>query len=434
MKLHFNINLSKKQKEIYDTIHDPLIQQVVAVMSRQIGKTTIATILMIEYLVKIPNGSVFYISPDYGVGKKVFREIATLLENTGLIKSKNNSDLTITITNGSILKFFTAKNASAFRGNTCKSLLVIDEAAFFPEQTPDGQLIWSAIIKPACKVYKPKILLISTPCGKNGFFYEEYLKGCSNTGFNYIKTITATIYDDNLVTSEEIEEIKAGIPKLAWEQEFMVKFLDSSLTVFNGYEEQFTNDKHLTKFELGTNPVWIGVDLSTQGDDNTIVTLIGESNILTQYKIDGELDVKYRRIADIIESVKNLGCCYIEENGIGVPIINEIKKLVKRNRGLIRPFTTTNKSKTEDVGRLCLMISNKDIWFDAENTDLFSEMGTFIYRINKNTKTITYAAKDGYHDDRVMSLLLAVRAKEEHSAFSYKKDVNFVKARFKEFS
>ena len=51
INLHFNINLTKKQKEVYELYHNKDIREIVMNFSRQSGKTTMAEILLIETLV-----------------------------------------------------------------------------------------------------------------------------------------------------------------------------------------------------------------------------------------------------------------------------------------------------------------------------------------------------------------------------------------------
>ena len=108
MKVQFKIKLTKSQQEIYDIAHDPKYKFITLVLSRQQGKTTLCEILIIETLVK-KKTNVFYISPDFAQGKKVYREILNLLQPTGLITKKNSSDLTIELFNGSYLGFFSCK-------------------------------------------------------------------------------------------------------------------------------------------------------------------------------------------------------------------------------------------------------------------------------------------------------------------------------------
>ena len=420
INLHFNINLTKKQKEVYELYHNKDIREIVMNFSRQSGKTTMAEILLIETMVK-KKCNCAYISPSYSQGKKVFREIAALLNQTKLIAKKNSTDLTISLINGSFLQFFTAQSPTAIRGQTISGLLVIDEAAYLPETTPDGQLLWSMVIQPITKAKKPKILFISTPNGKQGLFYDKYLEGLNS---DTVKTVECNIYTDSTISKEEIEELKATTPPLAFKQEFLCEFLDSALTVFEGFEGQFI-DYQRVKFDCN---VWIGVDLSTSGEDETIVTICNKEGYSKQKLVTGNLDAKYRKISDIINSEKKLVMCYIEANGIGEPMINEIRKLVKQKSKVLY-FTTTNENKSEMVGSLQLDISQNKAFFDKEEKELYKQMGVFTYKVNKQTRRITYAAKEPYHDDRVMSLMIARRAMEDYPSKSIESSYRFIATR-----
>ena len=418
INLHFNINLTKKQKEVYELYHNKDIREIVMNFSRQSGKTTMAEILLIETLVKSKTNCA-YISPSYSQGKKVFREITQLLGQTKLIAKKNSTDLTISLINGSFLQFFTAQSPTAIRGQTISGLLVIDEAAYLPETTPDGQLLWSMVIQPITKAKKPKILFISTPNGKQGLFYDKYLEGLNS---DTVKTVECNIYEDITISKEDIELLRQTTPPLAWQQEFECKFLDSALTVFEGYEKQFIDYQNVT-----FNRVWCSVDFSSVGEDETIFTKT-DGKYVWQKLIKGTLDSKYRQIADIINNEKNMVMCYLEENGIGSPMANEVKKLVK-NKSKVLYFITTNENKSENVANLQLAIAQNDIFFNKEDTELYKQMGVFTYKISKHTRKITYAAKEPYHDDRVMSLMIALRAKEDYPSKSLESSYRFIATR-----
>lgn len=148
------------------------------------------------------------------------------------------------------------------------------------------------------------------------------------------------------------------------------------------------------------------------GEDETVVTKTS-SKYVWQKVIKGTLDSKYRQIADIINNEKKLVMCYIEANGIGSVMINEVKKLVK-NKSRVLEYITTNENKAENVGNLQLAIAQNEIFFNKEDAELYKQMGVFTYKISKQTRRLTYAAKEPYHDDRVMSLMIARRAMEDY--------------------
>ena len=400
MKINFNINLTRKQKEAYNIIHDKETQFLIARWSRQCGKTVFSEIMMIEYLCK-SNTFNAYISPTFAHGKKAFAELTQLLEGTGIIKKANAQDLKIESVFGSTLKFFSMESPVSIRGNTVSGLLVMDEAAFFPSQLPDGQDPYYNVIFPIIKARKPKVLVISTPNGRQGLFHDLYLKAYNNEkGY---RELTASIYDDDLITPEEIEELKKGYPPIAFRQEFEVEFLDNALTVFPNFENCF--DGHFEREKC-----WIGIDPSSVGDDNTIVSIVNRDKQVRQYKIDGSLDIKYDKIANIINEYKPVAT-YIENNSIGEVMANEIKKKLL-NKANFYTFTTTNESKKQYISLLAVDIANNQIHFEKENTLLYSELATFTFKLTK-AGNVTYAAKEGYHDDTVTSLGIALQCMDD---------------------
>lgn len=420
MKINFNIKLTKKQQEAYDLIHQRDCKFLVARWSRQCGKTVFAEIMMIEYLC-VPHTFNAYISPTFAQGKKVFAELTQLLEGTGIVKKANAADLKIESVYGATLKFFSMESPTSIRGNTVSGILVMDEAAFFPTQLSTGEDPYYNVIFPIIKARKPKVLVISTPNGRQGMYYDLYLKAFNEEkGYHQL---TATIYDDDLITKEEIEELKRGYPPLAFKQEFEVEFLDNALTVFPNFSTCF--DGH---YDGGK--CWIGIDPSSVGDDNTIVSIINTEGQVKQYKVDGTLDQKYDRIAKIINDY-HPQATYIENNSIGEVMANEIKKKLIRKSNFYS-FTTTNDSKKQYISMLAVDIANNAIHFEEDNRLLYSELSTFTFKLTK-TGNITYAAKEGYHDDTVTSLGVCLQCREDFK-YTGENNYHFVKMNIKQFT
>lgn len=401
------IKPTKVQRELINAIKSNKYKYICAAFSRQIGKSVTMQIMCVEWLLS-PNEEIIYFTPTYNLAKNFYSKLIKILPQN-LITKCNSSELIIETITNSKLRFFSGEAAQTARGNNC-TRLIIDEAAYIKEEI-DGQNFWYNIVVPLLKAKGKTAILISTPFGKQGFFYDLCMKGYrGEEGYCYINK---TIYDDELITREEIEELKKGYPQMAWECEFECKFLSNALSVFPDYEERFVEG-----FNFNKSNICCGIDLSSVGEDNTVVTFINDKNQVEQHIINGELDYKYRQIANLINSY-NPRLTYIESNSIGDVMINEIKKYVK-NKQKVQAFTTTNETKKIQVGLVSVAITNKEITFDKNNKILYSELGTFSYKLSKNNN-ITYAATAGNHDDTVMSLCLAMQAKED-SKYKITKD------------
>lgn len=416
MEIYFDLKLSKSQQEMYDLIQNPKYKYVTIIASRQQGKSILMMVLCIQWLLEKKN-SIAYVCRNFVLAKKLYRDLIRIIPKE-TIKSTNGTDLFIESRQGSTLTFASAEQGHSLRGQTYTHLIA-DEFAYHRQELPDGGHLFYDILSPTLKARGKKFVGITTPLGKNNIAYEFYLRGLSDEYPEYA-SIIKTIYDDGFVTPQQIEEIKKSIPQMSFECEYLCKFLDSSLTFFRGFEDCFNE---FTFNENGKK--WIGIDLSANGDDNTIVTVINESNQVKQYQVEGTLDQKYRSIADIINKVKP-NAAYLENNGVGAPMIEQIKKLVTHKSNLYE-WTTTNSSKEEIISDLAVAIADKSIKFNKDDTKLYSEFGTFITKYTKTGK-LQFEAKSGKKDDRIMSLAIALKCK---NSFIINVGIGFVKSNIK---
>lgn len=369
-------------------------------------------VLCIEWLFT-HNKKIAYICRNYILAKKLYKDLIQYIPQD-CIKQANGTDLTIESIFGSSITFFSAESGASLRGLTFH-YLILDEFAFFKQEQTDGTNLWNDILFPTIKVNGILTVFVSTPLGKNNLFHTMYLRGLDESYPTY-HSILKDIYADGLIDNEGIEEIKKNIPELSFEQEFLCKFLDSSLTFFRGFEHCFHPISH--KY----NKTWIGVDLSANGSDNTVVAKINELNEVETIIINGTLDQKYKQIADIINTSNNVQAVYIESNNIGTPVINEISKIVK-NKSIIHPWLTSNSSKEEIISDMAVKIANKEITFDINDNILYSELSTFICKYSKTNK-LQFEAQSGSHDDTVMATAIAIKCKED---FKYTNNITFAK-------
>lgn len=402
-ELHFDINLTESQRTAYDLVHRAGIQYVTLAWSRQSGKSTLMEMLCIEWLVSPERTKIAYVCRSYLLAKKVYKEILSLLPRS-LYDSANGSDLTITRGQSSI-QFYSSESGSALRGNTF-DYLICDEFAFFKFEQPDGTHLWHDILSPTVKVRGRKVIFVSTPLGDNLFkTFFNYGLSSSHPTWTSMKR---TIYDDGLVTEGQIEDIRATIPELSFRQEYLVEFLDDSFTFFTGYADIMDN---VAYEDIGD--VSIGIDFSSTGEDRTVLTKINGEGRIGQWVIEGTLDRRYRQLAELISSTPRLRRCLMESNSIGTPMGNEVLKLlpaqVRRKCGW---FTTTNNSKDEAVGALAVAISNKELAYSDEG--LRRELRAFRVSWSKSGRPIYAGA--GEHDDRVMSLAIALKARQSRPA------------------
>ena len=382
MKVNFKFSPNKTQQKVLELLKENDV--VVANVSRQQGKSYLARYLAVFWALQNPC-IIAYVTPTLKLAKKFFKDFHLPPE---IIKSYNGSEYFIEFVNGSQLWFYSSEQADKIRGITL-DYLILDEIAFYK----DGEYLYYGVLQPTLKVRGKKTLIISTPNGKDNIFYKLY---------NSYPSITKTIYDDSYC--KDIEAIKRNTPEIIFKQEYLCQFLDNTGTFFQGFKEQ--------EFTFDTTEVYFGLDLSSVGKDETILTLINKDLQVVQYVVKGTLDVKYKQIADIINKYDAKG--YAEQNSIGEPMINEIVKLLNKPSNL-RKWLTNNKSKTTIISKLAIKLPSI-IYNDKELT---KQLNQFQYKILP-TGTMTF---QGLKDDRVMSLAIALQALED---LTFKNDYIFL--------
>ena len=401
MTVNFDITLSKSQQEVFDLVQDKRYKYITVVFSRQSGKTILMLVLCIQWLLE-KNMPIAYICRNFVLAKRLYKELIRVLPKE-VVKSANGSDLSIEGINGSTLTFFSAEQGASLRGQTF-SYMICDEFAFHKQEQTDGTHLWNDILSPTLKARGKKCIFVSTPLGKNNIFYEMYQRGLSDKYPKYA-SILKTIYDDGFIKPEEIEEIKKSIPELSFRQEYLCDWLDDGLSFFQGFSDCFDIDLY-----NNTSKCWIGIDCSGDGTDATVCSKINERGEIEVFEAVGTLDMKYRQIADYI-SKANPVAVYGEINGIGLPMLEEIRKLAKRKSN-IYDWTTTNSSKEEIISNLAVAIANKDVHFLKNDMKTYNELGNFVVSVSK-TRKLTFAARGSGHDDRVMATAIAYKCQQD---------------------
>lgn len=370
LRIKLDIELNKVQKDILNLVDNNFIS--IALCSRQIGKSTLAKYLTINWLLET-NKDIGYITPTLKLAKKFYQDLIDILPPS-LLRISNGTDLVIKCITGSTLSFSSAEQANKIRGNTYNYLL-LDEFAFMK----DSSKLWNGILKPTIKNKGEKVLFISTPNGKN-YFYELT---------KIYPTIKRTIYDDPFI--KDISKIRNETPEYLFKQEYLCEFIEGNESIFTNFQCSSTNLM---------SPLYCGIDFSSIGKDETILTYIDKSYNVEQELITGQIDEKYSKI---VESFKSRKPIYIlgEKNSIGEVMINDINKLSKYQ---IHRFLTTKDSKGALVKRLAILLERNQIKHNSK--ELESQLASFGYQLKglHNSK-----------DDRVMSLLFAIKALEDNT-------------------
>lgn len=361
----------------------------VVAAGRQAGKSFLALYQTISWLIGDQKCLIWYVTPSEGQSRVVFKNLLDTLITHGVIKHHTSSkgNIMIELLNGSRVEFKSAGAGDNLRGPTVH-YLVLDEAAYLPKDVVDT-------ILPTMTTSGKKILIISTPRGKN-HFYENWMLGKS-ADKNYL-SFRFTSFDNPKAKADVIESFRKRFSEDFYKQEFLCEWIDSA-SVFSNVEELCCLSP-LQEVVVG-DKYFIGIDLALKNDYVVISVLNKYGNLIFQDRFNGlEAPQVEERISSVYKrfKTKNIVC---EENGMGLPIIQHLKKLIPNIKG----FITTEDSKSEIINQLISAFSGKELRL-LDKEELKMELNAFIFTFTKTGK-IRFEAMSGFHDDQVMSLAIA---------------------------
>jgi hypothetical protein len=189
--------------------------------ARQMGKSLTSACKAIHRALYRDGSLVLLISRSQDQSDELFRKIIDLYNRLGRpVKANRELVSEIEFVNGSRIVAL-PNNPDTIRGYSDCSLLLIDEASRVPH---------AAIVAtmPMIMASSGDIVLLSTPCGQQGFFYDRWVDPVGGW-----ERITATASDCPRFDPDVLAQVRHDIGELASMQEFDCLFLASSDQVFS---------------------------------------------------------------------------------------------------------------------------------------------------------------------------------------------------------
>ena len=199
-------------------------RQTIMLVTRQGGKSTISSIRALHRAEYAPGSLILLLAPSYRQSKELFRKVKdayAAIPNPSKLASE--SALEMEFENTSRIVALPGKEET-IRGFSGVALLIVDEAARVPDTLYQS-------VRPMLAVSGGEIVLLSTPFGKRGFFFQEWTEG--NAAWNRVKV---TAYDCPRISREWLEQERMGIGDWWFSQEYLCEFVETTDQVF-AYED-----------------------------------------------------------------------------------------------------------------------------------------------------------------------------------------------------
>lgn len=387
-----------RDDQMYPDYNDTSWIGVVWSCGRAYGKTYCGAPATIEYAMQHPNSRIGLFAPTFGMGKTNMVEGSSgimALSPRGFKPKWNKSEGSLTWSNGSTAKIFSAENGDRVRGENFHFVWG-DEWAFF-KFTGDDRDLWK-MGKMALRSGKdPKFLITTSPRPIKPLkdLYTKSLKVGSNIIFK-----TGTTFDNYSLPQSFIDEVKLGEGTSLYNQEVLGMILEENLgAIFtnenilridldSASEDPDEYNQRVAKLIQSMDKICVGVDPNVVEDiesDETGITIVGRKGDKGYVFKDGS---RRGKIKDIYEDIVKYyyqyqaDCVVVETNNGGdfIPAaIYNIDPMVK----VIKVFASRGKkARAEPIG---LLYERQKIYHVGVHRELESQMCEYNPQIHKKS-------------------------------------------------
>lgn len=341
-------------------------------------------------------GTYYYFLPTYAQAKKV---IWTGADKDGfkfldhfpkeIVKSINQSDMIIELINGSILQMVGADNIDRIVGTNPVGIVFSEYSLMKPD-------VWN-FISPILRENGGWAIFIMTPRGINHAW--DLLKTVEKDPKWFCQVLT--VDDTHALTAEQLEDARLEMPEDLFKQEYYCTFLDNGLGFFKRIDENTYKVEEYTPKDQAMYQ--IGVDLAKYNDFTVISPFnLNDFHLLKQDSFNQmDYNLQKARIENAYLRYNN-GRIVLDSTGVGEPIFDDLNA-----RGMnITPFHFNKTSRTDLLRNLQILLEQDKIKIPNDDV-LITELKSMTYELTE-MGTTKICVPDGKHDDRIMSLALAV--------------------------
>jgi hypothetical protein len=188
--------------------------------ARQTGKSTAAGVLALHKALIAPGSLVLILAPAERQAKELFSKVASLYHTLGHpVPADSYRRLGVEFTNGSRIEALPGTEKT-IRGFSGAALLIVDEAS----RVDDG--LYYAI-RPMLAVSGGRLMMLSTPFGKRGVFFEEWTEG---EGWERYEVRAE---ECERIPASFLEEERRSLPAWIYRQEYECSFEETEDQVFS---------------------------------------------------------------------------------------------------------------------------------------------------------------------------------------------------------
>jgi len=194
--------------------------RVLLLCSRQLGKSTgTACVALLEAYLN-PDALILLSSKTERQAGELFSKVAKYHRQLQLVDTVRDMALTLELANGSRIIALCGEGDN-FRGYSDPRLCVVDEASIVSDSVLNALL-------PMLLVSGGRLIALSTPRGKRGWFYEKWI----SDEHDWMR-LNARAADSPRISKQRLEEQRRSLGERLYSQEFLNEFIESEGQLFS---------------------------------------------------------------------------------------------------------------------------------------------------------------------------------------------------------
>ncbi len=373
--------------------------------SRQSGKTTTVSAILLWTALTRPGSSIAVVSPSYRQSKAVLRRIALLAHGLPRGRVSQIQKTRIDFGNGSMVEAF-PNNPSTIRGPTLH-LVYCDEMNFIR----DDEELYDAVLF-TISTTNGRFIASSTPGSKENLFY----KICSDPAFSRHHVTWKDALEpkgplkENVLTA--IRKQLEGNP-WRWRREMEAEFAEDEesffpLKLITGAIGEGLSYKSLAERVQGRS-LYVGLDFGKHHDHSVVAvvdydlqTKIASLIHVNQFKLETDYEAVIGYVKGLAERWGKVMKITTDTTGVGDVITSDMRKAGLEK---IWGVNLNVQSKTDILENLHRMLGKKQLKL-AYDSELIGEMNCEKFEMSK-TGQLLFSHPPGTHDDRLWALALA---------------------------
>jgi hypothetical protein len=188
---------------------------------RQSGKSTMSGVIALHRALYHPGSLILCLAPALRQSQELFGKIASFYRDLGRpVSPVGERKLSLELENGSRIVTLPGTDKT-IRGFSGVSLLIVDEASRVADE------LYFAV-RPMLAVSGGALMMLTTPYGKRGVFFEEWTSGASAAWERY----EVPAAECPRIRPEFLEEERNALPGWVYRQEYECSFEETEDQVF----------------------------------------------------------------------------------------------------------------------------------------------------------------------------------------------------------